>query len=89
MQTKGSQEVISRFFHALDLLSENGTIDGGINAYCKRYNIDKRNLYKQKNDLTRSIFQVSWMLPLVNRYHVSPQWLLTGYGSMFFKRRRR
>ena len=81
MQTEESKRIISRFFEALDHLIESGKIKG-LQTYCNYYEIDKRNLYKQRKDHGRGYFQVSWLAPLVRYYRINPRWLLTGFGPM-------
>lgn len=79
-----TKQVIGRFFAALDAIIERGDI-AGIKTYCTLYGIDRRNLYQQKKDFERSIFQVSWLYPLATEYGVNSHWLLTGIGNMFDK----
>lgn len=82
--TDVTKQIIARFFEALDLIVSNQTIRG-IKTYCDEYNIDRRNLYKQRKDLDRGWFQVSWLYPLVTVYDVSAEWLITGKGGIFKK----
>ncbi len=82
MNTPGSQEIMTRFYSALEALIALKKIRG-VNTYCRRNNIDRRNLNAQKKDLDRSIFQLSWLQPLVLDYGVNARWLITGEGRMF------
>lgn len=79
--TKG---VMERFFSSLDAIIAMGQIRG-VNTYCTRYEIDRRNLIAQRKDPDRGWFQVSWLYPLVVDFGVSAEWLLTGNGRMFKK----
>lgn len=74
--------VIERFFEALDKIIALNHI-AGIQTYCNEYDIDKRNLYTQRNDLNRGYFEVFWILPLIKDFNVSTEWMLFGEGKMF------
>jgi len=82
MNTQTDQEVLGRFFEALEALIEKRAV-GGIQPYCERYGIDKRNLYHQRNDPSLGYFHFDWIVPMVTTYGVSALWLLTGEGDMF------
>ena len=82
MNTPGSQEIMTRFYIALEALIALKKIRG-VNTYCRRNNIDRRNLNAQKKDLDRSIFQLSWLQPMILDYGVNARWLITGEGRMF------
>lgn len=82
MNTPGSQEIMTRFYSALEALIALKKIRG-VNTYCRRNNIDRRNLNAQKRDLDRSIFQLSWLQPMILDYGVNARWLITGEGRMF------
>ena len=79
LQTK---QVVTRFYEALDAIIAQRKIRG-VNTYCRLNAIDRRNLLAQRKDLDRGWFQVSWLVPMVREYGVSPRWLLTGEGTMF------
>lgn len=82
MNTPGSQEIMTRFYSALEALIALKKIRG-VNTYCRLNNIDRRNLNAQKRDLDRSIFQLSWLQPMILDYGVNARWLITGEGRMF------
>ncbi len=82
MQTEIDQQVISRFYKALDAIIERKDIRG-IQTYCNLYGIDKRNLYRQRKDTKTTILHFDWLIPLVTEYGISSFWLLTGIGKMF------
>lgn len=82
MNSPNSMKIIERFFEALTAIIAMGKIRG-IATYCRLYDIDRRNLYAQRKDLSRGWFQVSWLQPLVEKYGVNAEWLLTGRGRMF------
>lgn len=82
MNTPGSREIMIRFYSALEALIALKKIRG-VNTYCRRNNIDRRNLNAQKKDLDRSIFQLSWLQPMILDYGVNARWLITGEGRMF------
>lgn len=73
--------VIARFFQALDVLLENGTLRG-YQTYCRLYGIDRRHLHAQRLDNGRGYFEVYWLMPMIERYGVSAEWLLFGKGKM-------
>lgn len=82
MNTQGTMEIMTRFYIALEALIALKKIRG-VNTYCRRNNIDRRNLNAQKKDLDRSIFQLSWLQPMILDYGVNARWLITGEGRMF------
>lgn len=82
MNTEHSQQIITRFFQAIDILKNAGHIRG-MATFANRYDINRRNLWHLKNDQSRNIFQPAWLTYLVNDYNISPMWLLTGTGSIF------
>ena len=71
-----------RFFTAIRSLMELGTLRGR-QTYCRLYGIDKRNFYAQEQDTQLLRLQLYWLVPLVEVYGVSAEWLLTGTGAMF------
>lgn len=73
--------VIERFFIALDALMQDGTLRG-FQTYCRLYGIDKRHLYAQKMDNGRGYFEVYWLMPMIEKYGISSDWLLFGKGRM-------
>lgn len=86
MQTVESQAVIRRFFEAIYALKARRDIRGK-QTFTKRYDINRWNLNSLEKDMSRDIFQVSWLTYLVRDYGVSSQWLLTGRGDMFTKQK--
>lgn len=82
MHTQIDQQVVGRFFEALDALKDRKDIRG-IQTYCTKYNINKRNLYTQRHKPEIQIMHFDWLVPMVTEYGVSSLWLLTGLGKMF------
>ncbi len=74
--------IMQRFFDAVDVVIKNKLVKN-FATFCAKYNIDRRHIYAQKKDLGKGYFEVSWLLPLINDFGVSAQWLLTGKGMMF------
>lgn len=82
MHTEIDQQVVARFFEAIDALKERKDIKG-YQAFCNRYGIDKRNFYKQRKQPQIQIMHFDWIVPLVTEYGISSLWLITGLGKMF------
>lgn len=82
MNTPVSQQIIQRFYDALDAIIAMKKIRG-VNTFCVANGIDRRNFLAQRKDLNRGWFQVSWLQPMVKEFGVSAKWLLTGSGRMF------
>ena len=82
MNTAVSKSIMERFYSSLDAIIAKGDIRG-VNTYCVKYDIDRRNLIANRKDLDRGWFQVSWLYPMVKDFGVSAEWLLTGTGRMF------
>ncbi|MFB5946076.1 hypothetical protein [Albibacterium profundi] len=82
MQSEISQEIVKRFFQALNELIALKRIRG-VQTFTRQYGINRRNLSKLQKDHSRDIFQVEWLKHLVDDYGFSAKWLLTGKGKMF------
>lgn len=82
MQTKGSQEIIERFFRCLQILKANKVI-GGKQTFTTKYGINKGNFYQLEKNFEKDIFQVQWLNHLYSDYKVSAAWLLAGEGEFF------
>lgn len=82
MQNKDSSEIVGRFFLAIETMKRDRVI-GGLTPFCSQYGIDKRNLYKLREDMTRDIFQVAWLFYLVRDYGINADWLLSGTGDFY------
>jgi hypothetical protein len=80
--TQIDQQVVARFFEALDELKARRIIRGA-QTFCNAYDIDKRNFYKQRKQPQIQIMHFDWLQPMVLEYGVSSLWLLTGLGKMF------
>ncbi len=75
--------VTDRFFEAYEAMLGLGEITTA--GFCRELGVDKRNFYKQMADHSRRILRTHWLTILVERHGVSPKWLLTGRGDMFYK----
>lgn len=84
MNTPESQEVVRRFFEALYRLKADRRIRGK-QTFTSRYGINRWNLNSLEKDVSRDIFQPSWLSFLVRDYGVSADWLLTGAGDFYRK----
>ena len=81
IKEKLKSEGIGRFFLALDALLADKTLRG-FQTYSRLYGIDKRHLYTQKMDYGRGYFEIYWLMPMVESYGISAEWLLFGNGRM-------
>ena len=72
-----------RFFEALQVLVNGGSLPGGISGFCETYGIDRRHLYTQRKDMGKGFFEVAWIIPLIKFFKVNATWLLLGKGKMF------
>ena len=84
MQDFHSIEITKRFFKALDEIKAKKQLRG-IQTFCNLYGIDKRNLYKVKNNPETFHLKPSWLYFLVKDFSVSATWLLVGSGNIFVK----
>ena len=80
---KETVEIMKRFYTALDDLVASGRVEGGLSGFCKKYGLDKRHLYLQRQDLGRGFFETYWILPLISDFGISQFWMLFGVGSMY------
>lgn len=83
MQSPDSQQIVRRFFEALEMLKAMRVIRG-IQTFTDEHGIDRRNLYQLRTDKSRGLLKVEWLAILVEEYGVSARWLLTGRGAMFY-----
>lgn len=82
-KTKELNETICRnFFAALSRLTADKVIRGKA-TFAKRYGINRMNFYQLEQDMTRAIFQPSWLYNLVMDYKVNPMFLMTGEGDFY------
>lgn len=72
--TYDNQEIVNRFFTALQYLIDSREIRG-IQTFTSRYNINRRNFNKLQKDTDRKIFRAYWLTFLVKDYGISAHWL--------------
>ncbi len=77
--------VTVRFFEAFGDLVASGTTTAS--GFCEEAGIDRPNFLKQRREPGRNILRPSWLTHIVRKYGVSPDWLLTGRGSMYRKKK--
>lgn len=84
MQDTHSTAITNRFFTALGEIIAKKQLRG-IQTFCRLYEIDKRNLYKIKNEPEKFYLKPSYLYYLVKDFSVSADWLLMGKGEIFSK----
>lgn len=82
MQTPDSQQIVKRFFEALDRLIESKVIRGK-QTFTRRYGINRWNMSHLEKDYASDIFQPAWLTYLNRDFMISPRWLITGEGEFF------
>ena len=87
MNTPDSILIVGRFFEAIDILREEHVIRG-LKTFAHRYGINDRNIWVQRREPARQIFQPAWLTYLVRDYAISAEWLLLGAGPVFDPERR-
>ena len=84
MQTSDSQQIVMRFFAALQRLKDDRRIRGK-QTFTRRYGINRWNLNTLEKDMSRDIIQVSWVAYLVKDSGISTKGLLTGERDVYVK----
>ncbi|HEY1054765.1 MAG TPA: hypothetical protein VGE24_06500 [Emticicia sp.] len=85
MQSEKTQEVTKRFFEILEELAGSGILSSA-HDFAKTYQINIGNFFElRKNHSTRKL-DIDWLIILVEKYHVSAKYLLTGKGEHFTKK---
>ena len=75
-------EVRARFFAALAMLTSGGTkVMRGKATFCRKYGINRRNLWTMERNPQAGFLEAAWLVYLVRDYGVSADWLLTGRGE--------
>lgn len=82
MQNEQSQQIVLRFYRALDRLAADGAIRG-VSAFARIYGFNKWNFATQRREPWRDMFQLSWLELLARDFGVSPSWLLSGHGRFY------
>lgn len=77
MNSPQSQEVVIRFYSALQKLIDAGEIKNR-NAFCKKYGIIQGHFWRAEHNPGSKIFEIGWLTYLVSDYGVSANWLMTG-----------
>lgn len=75
-------DIVGRFFSAVDALVAARRLRGTA-TFCRRYGINRRNLWQLQRKGGGGIFKVEWLTHLVADYGISARWLLTGEGGIF------
>ena len=77
-----TRAIMQRYFDAMEYCKKQKLFKS-VKEYCMEIGVPTSHYYMQRKDLNRGFFEVGWMLPLVEKCHVSSYWLLTGKGQMF------
>lgn len=82
MINEDSQQIVNRFFEAIQALIDNDIIRG-YSVFADRYGINRGNFTSLRTKGSRVAFQPCWLSFLVNDFHISAHWLVTGTGNMW------
>ena len=82
MNTPDSIAVVNRFYEAIARLKDDKKIRG-LKTFSHRYGINDRNIWLQRREPERNIFQPAWLSYMVRDYAVSATWLLLGEGEFY------
>lgn len=77
--------ITNRFFMAVDLLKDNGRMQGGLKEFCERHDINRSWLSFVKNNAKKSPLRAEIIKWLCDDYGVSVDYLLWGKGSILKK----
>ena len=81
MQTPDSQQIVKRFFEVINILKETKHINKNDLAF--NYEINRRNFWFMENNPQSGMFQIAWLMYMVQEYNVSTELLMTGRDSIF------
>ena len=82
MLNQDSQQIVARFFEAIEILKRDKKIRG-LKTFTNKYGINRGNFYKLQGNILSNIFQPSWLAYLVRDFGVSSEWLLLGSGNFY------
>lgn len=80
-----SEAINKRFFAAIDELVKRKQLRGR-KSFATRYELNWGNFYQLRKNPLNS-FELAYLTYLVRDFGISSQWLLTGEGEMFSKRK--
>lgn len=84
MNTPVSQDIITRFFEALQEKINTSRYDS-VYSYAKEYGINNHHIYMSAKNPASDRFQLEWMLPLIEHDGLNLEWVFTNKGSKFKK----
>lgn len=74
-------DITKRFFNVIQLLKDQGRLN--LYSYSTTYDINRWNLITIRDNPSISVLKPEYLVPLVNDFEVSAEWLLTGKGKIF------
>lgn len=86
MQSDEMRDINRRFFDALARLKSDGVIRGK-KTFTDRFDVNRWNLNTVEKDISIARVPATWLAYLVIGYGISADWLLTGRGDMYARRR--
>jgi hypothetical protein len=81
MTPQEHNDIVRRFFDALESLKMSGSIRG-LKTFTDRYGIDRSSMIRAKSCPENYGFKAVWLTYLVRDYGINAAWLLTGEGQM-------
>lgn len=82
MNNPESQEIVARFFQALDILIERGVYNSYYD-FSARYAIQRGLVSASRSNHASNTFQMSWIGLLFKFDKVNLEFIFTGYGKPF------
>lgn len=82
MNSPESVEIINRFYQAINMLIDNGTLKSK-RAFALANGIEYTSFSRCEREQESDRFQLAWIAYLVKDYPINVAWIMTGEGGMF------